>query len=148
MSQLPSLVNDEDFEDVPDMDNDKDELMDDGLGLPPVHLSLSLPSGLPIPTIAGLSHNELKHNPEFNKYVNMVSQLQELLTLRSSFSTCTFMFFLTLFSAHNHPFFSLYCCHLFFVLASERLCVAGYSWPGETVAPPPSAPTHRPPPVL
>ncbi|KAH9170975.1 hypothetical protein EDB89DRAFT_2071275 [Lactarius sanguifluus] len=43
---------------------------------------ISQPSGLPITTIARLTHDELTHNPEFMKYVEMVSHLQELLSLR------------------------------------------------------------------
>ncbi|KAH9024579.1 hypothetical protein EDB85DRAFT_2150417 [Lactarius pseudohatsudake] len=50
---------------------------------------LSQPSGLPIQSIARLTHDELTHNPEFVKYVDMVSHLQELLNLRRNPSTTT-----------------------------------------------------------
>src|SRR6266702_2925440 len=43
---------------------------------------LSQPSGLPIDTIARLTHDELKHNPEFMRCLGMVNLLQELLNLR------------------------------------------------------------------
>ncbi|KAH9037137.1 hypothetical protein EDB85DRAFT_2142721 [Lactarius pseudohatsudake] len=50
---------------------------------------LSQPLGLPIQSIARLIHDELTHNPEFVKYVDMVSHLQELLNLRRNPSTTT-----------------------------------------------------------
>ncbi|KAH9169133.1 hypothetical protein EDB89DRAFT_2073330 [Lactarius sanguifluus] len=43
---------------------------------------ISQPLGLPITTITRLTHDKLTHNPEFMKYVEMVSHLQELLSLR------------------------------------------------------------------
>jgi hypothetical protein len=43
---------------------------------------ISQPSGLPINAIAALTHDELRHNPEFMKYVSLVSSLQELLSLQ------------------------------------------------------------------
>jgi hypothetical protein len=43
---------------------------------------LSQPSGLPVEIIAGLTHDELRHNAEFMKYVALVGSLQELLSLR------------------------------------------------------------------
>jgi hypothetical protein len=49
---------------------------------------ISLPSGLSIDTIARLTHDELRHNAEFMKYVRMVDSLHELLNFRSSGSTC------------------------------------------------------------
>src|SRR5882757_7938467 len=48
---------------------------------------LSQPSGLAIEVIARLTHDELTQNPEFMKYVDMVSHLQELLNLRRNPST-------------------------------------------------------------
>jgi hypothetical protein len=42
---------------------------------------LSQPSGLPFVTIAGLTHDELRRNPEFMRYVDLVGSLQELLSL-------------------------------------------------------------------
>ncbi|KAH9159180.1 hypothetical protein EDB89DRAFT_2084468 [Lactarius sanguifluus] len=36
---------------------------------------LSQPLGLPIQTIARLTHNELTHNPEFMKYVDMLLRI-------------------------------------------------------------------------
>jgi hypothetical protein len=50
--------------------------------MPSVSGAISQPSGLPISTIACLTHNELWHNPEFMKHVNLVSLLQELLKLQ------------------------------------------------------------------
>jgi hypothetical protein len=43
---------------------------------------LSQPSGLPVEIIAGLTHDELRRNAEFMKYVALVGSLQELLSLR------------------------------------------------------------------
>lgn len=48
---------------------------------------ISKPSGLPIDTIARLTHDELQHNPEFMKHVNLVASLQELLRLREKSAT-------------------------------------------------------------
>ncbi|KAN0128803.1 hypothetical protein V8E53_013390 [Lactarius tabidus] len=42
------------------------------------------PQVLPISTIASLTHDELWHNPEFMKHVNLVSSLQELLNLQKT----------------------------------------------------------------
>ncbi|KAN0135291.1 hypothetical protein V8E53_006856, partial [Lactarius tabidus] len=47
-------------------------------------VTISQPSGLPISTITSLTHDELRHNPEFMKHVNLVSLLQELLNLRKT----------------------------------------------------------------
>jgi hypothetical protein len=43
---------------------------------------LSQPSSLPVEIIAVLTHDELRHNAEFMKYVALVGSLQELLSLR------------------------------------------------------------------
>jgi hypothetical protein len=43
---------------------------------------LSQPSGLPVEIIAGLTHDELRRNAEFMKYVALVGSLQELLSLQ------------------------------------------------------------------
>jgi hypothetical protein len=53
----------------------------------PASSLLSLPSGLPIETIARLTHDELRHNAEFMKYVGMVDSLQELLSFRQTTAT-------------------------------------------------------------
>ena len=55
--------------------------------VPPSSL-VSSPSGLAVDTIAQLMHDELCHNAEFMKYVQMVDALQELLGLREKSSTC------------------------------------------------------------
>jgi hypothetical protein len=52
---------------------------------------ISKPSGLPIDTIARLTHNELQHNPEIMKYVSLVNSLQELLNLWEKSTMCTFV---------------------------------------------------------
>ncbi|KAN0136753.1 hypothetical protein V8E53_005523 [Lactarius tabidus] len=52
---------------------------------------ISKPSGLPINTIAHLTHDELWHNLEFMKYVSLVDSLQELLNLRERSATRTFV---------------------------------------------------------
>ena len=44
--------------------------------------AISHPSGLPIVKISRLTHDELRHNPEFMRYVHMVIALQELLDLQ------------------------------------------------------------------
>jgi hypothetical protein len=43
---------------------------------------ISLPSGLPIDAIAWLTHDELRHNPEFMKHLSLVDAL--LLNVRST----------------------------------------------------------------
>jgi hypothetical protein len=43
---------------------------------------ISHPSGLPFDTIASLTHDELRRNAEFMRYVALVGSLQELLSLR------------------------------------------------------------------
>ncbi len=59
---------------------------------------VSSPSGVPLSTIALLTHDELRQNAEFMKYVNMVTMLQELLKFRQgSTLLCKFFFFSTLF---------------------------------------------------
>src|SRR6266404_4347691 len=56
--------------------------------------NLSSPSGVPLSTIALLTHDELRQNAEFMKYVNMVTMLQELLKFRQgSTLLCKFFFF-------------------------------------------------------
>jgi hypothetical protein len=47
-------------------------------------VTISQLSSLPISTIASLTHDELWHNPEFMKHVNLVSLLQELLNLQKT----------------------------------------------------------------
>ncbi|KAN0135767.1 hypothetical protein V8E53_006407 [Lactarius tabidus] len=61
-----------------------------GKAHPPPSNKISKPSGLPINTIAHLTHNELWHNPEFMKYVSLVNSLQILLNLWEKSTTCTF----------------------------------------------------------
>jgi len=69
----------------------------------------SRPSGVLINTIARLTHDELTHNPEFMRNVNMVVSLQELLSLRqkSPMSNGELSplpsFYLTFFSAPTAP---------------------------------------------
>ena len=91
------LESDDEFDD----DYMVDELEDDELASTAVAApQISLPSRLSVDTIARLTHNELRHNLEFLKYVKMVDSLQELLRLRSSVPTgesslffCFFLFF-------------------------------------------------------
>ena len=45
---------------------------------------ISLPSHLSVDMIACLTHNELRHNLKFLKYIKMVDSLQKLLRLWSS----------------------------------------------------------------
>ncbi|KAN0128815.1 hypothetical protein V8E53_013402 [Lactarius tabidus] len=52
---------------------------------------ISKPSGLPIDTIAHLTHDELWHNPEFMKYVSLINSLQELLNLWEKSAMHTFV---------------------------------------------------------
>lgn len=54
---------------------------------------LSQPSGLPIDSIARLTHDELRHNAEFIKYVDLVDHLQELLAIRNTKTKCAFISF-------------------------------------------------------
>jgi len=93
----------EDF-DFMSEDKDKDELMEAELAQlvlqpNPPPSNLSSPSGVPLSTIASLTHDELRQNAEFMKYVNMVTMLQELLKFRqgSTLSCKFFFFFSTLF---------------------------------------------------
>src|SRR6266404_6607796 len=61
--------------------------------------NLSSPSGVPLSTIASLTHDELRQNAEFMKYVNMVTMLQKLLKFwQGSMLSCKFFFFFQLFS--------------------------------------------------
>ena len=69
---------------------------------------ITLPLRLSVDTIAHLTHDELRHNLEFLKYVKMVDSLQELLRLRSSaptgeslpFFVFFFLFFFLKWSLH------------------------------------------------
>lgn len=95
----------EDYDELEDdeLDDDDDDDMDDdislfrppsavtsvstrSLGMPPPSSELSRPSGLPTVTIARLTHDELRLNPEFAQYVRTVDALHELLNYRSSVS--------------------------------------------------------------
>ncbi len=84
---------------------------------------LSQPSGLPIDTIARLTHDELKHNPEFMRCLGMVNLLQELLNLRQKDAPiCE--------SPSFTPYFSLRSLCLFFFfffLASTAVNSSGCS---------------------
>ena len=72
---------------------------------------LSQPSGLAVEVIARLTHDELTQNPEFMKYVDMVSHLQELLNLRRNPSTtanCEYPRFFFFFLSLLFPFLYIY----------------------------------------
>jgi hypothetical protein len=64
-----------------DSDDNLDEVMDSSVP-PPSRTQLSLPSGLSITMISRLTHDELRHNPKFCKYVSLVDAL--LLSTRSN----------------------------------------------------------------
>ena len=65
-----------------------DELEDNELTSTAVTMpQISLPLCLSVDMIACLTHDELRHNLEFLKYVKMVNSLQELLRLQSSVPT-------------------------------------------------------------
>jgi hypothetical protein len=95
---------DMDDDDVDDDDVDDDDVDDNvslfcppsvvtsvsgkSLRTAPTSSELSRPLQLPIGVIACLTHNKLRHNLEFVKYVKMVDSLHALLNFRSSASTC------------------------------------------------------------
>src|SRR6266702_5431592 len=84
---------------------------------------LSQPSGLPIDTIARLTHDELKHNPEFMRCLGMVNLLQELLNLRQKDAPiCESPSFTPYFSLHSLCLF-----FFFFFLASTAVNSSGCS---------------------
>ena len=75
--------------------DDDDELMSSHMSRPPPNTTcqpasdvpqpsskISQPSGLPISKFSSLTHDELQHNPEFMRYVNLVGSLQELLNMQ------------------------------------------------------------------
>ena len=75
------LESDDEFDDNYMVDKlEDDKLTSTAVATP----QISLPSHLSVDTIACLTHNELRHNLEFLKYIKMVDSLQELLRLWSS----------------------------------------------------------------
>jgi hypothetical protein len=77
---------------------------------------LSQPSGLPIDSIARLTHNELCYNLEFMRNVNIIVSLQELLSLRqkSLTSKCEL----------SIPIPSFFLSKLFFKAATHSDCLS------------------------
>src|SRR6266404_3245246 len=102
---LHSSPGDDEHEDFINKD-EEDDIVEDMLTPPPQAASLdsiSYPSGLPLSKIATLTHDELRNNSEFKKYVEMVAMLQELLSLRQASNPSSKFFFISFF-LHIHTF--------------------------------------------
>ena len=107
----------------------------------PSSSSLSLPSGLPVTTISRLTHDELRVNAEFMKYVNMVDVLLNI--WEKSPSNGEYLppppfFFLTILIL----FYSLPRRQLGWVVPSpKRLGLSGLLWRRQHVASSPPCPS-------
>lgn len=124
-TSLDSPAPTEDY-DEPAFDLDElaeDDTLDDFVGPPPYPVPsqslLSTPSGFSIEAIKRLTHDELCHNAEFMRQVNLVDLLLARSNSSPAYSTSLIFFFSTLTLIYYMP---RSCCP---ALASEWLGVTG-----------------------